>query len=172
MHGGASLIAQWVKNLPAMQETQIWFLGQEDPLEKENGNPLQYSCLENPTDRGAWQAIGHAVARIRHELATKPSRTEGQRRQRSFLRHVKFPSHFFSPKVLFFSNWDTIHTPQIHPFKVYNSVFCSKLYNHGHHLISEYSHHHHHTLQKIYLHEQSVSIPASSRPWQPLMFWL
>ena len=30
-------------------------LGQEDPL-KEKGNPLQPSCLENPMDRGAWQA--------------------------------------------------------------------------------------------------------------------
>ena len=32
---GASLVAQWVKNLHAMQETQVQFLGQEDPLEKE-----------------------------------------------------------------------------------------------------------------------------------------
>ena len=29
--------------------------GREDPLEHENGHPLQYSCLENSTDRGAWQ---------------------------------------------------------------------------------------------------------------------
>ena len=29
-----------------------------------HGNPLQYSCLENPMDRGAWQAIGHRVAQI------------------------------------------------------------------------------------------------------------
>ena len=29
-----------------------------------NGNPLRYSCLENPRDRGAWQAIVHAVAKI------------------------------------------------------------------------------------------------------------
>ena len=28
-----------------------------------NGNPLQYSCLENPTDRGAWQAPVHGVAK-------------------------------------------------------------------------------------------------------------
>ena len=28
----------------------------------EHGNPLQYSCLENPTDRGAWQAAVHTVA--------------------------------------------------------------------------------------------------------------
>ena len=40
-----------------MQETQemrVESLGQEDPLEEENGNPLQYSCLKNPMERGAW----------------------------------------------------------------------------------------------------------------------
>ena len=37
-----------------------------------NGNPLQYSCLENPMDRGAWRATVHGVARVRHDLATKP----------------------------------------------------------------------------------------------------
>ena len=52
-----------VKNLPALQETQVQYLGQEDPLEKGIGNPLQYSCLENSMDRGAWQAIGHGVAK-------------------------------------------------------------------------------------------------------------
>ena len=30
---------------------------------KGNGNPLQFSCLENPMDRGAWQATGHGVAK-------------------------------------------------------------------------------------------------------------
>ena len=30
-----------------------------------NGNPLQYSCLENPMDRGAWWAIVHGVAKSR-----------------------------------------------------------------------------------------------------------
>ena len=34
LHLGASLVAQTVKNLPAMQETQVWFLAREDPLEK------------------------------------------------------------------------------------------------------------------------------------------
>ena len=36
-----------------------------------NGNPLHYSCLENPMDRGAWQATVHGVTRVRHNLATK-----------------------------------------------------------------------------------------------------
>ena len=37
-----------------------------------NGNPLQYSCLENPMDRGAWRATVHEVPRVGHDLATKP----------------------------------------------------------------------------------------------------
>ena len=41
-----------------------------------NGNPLQYSCLGNPMDRGAWPAVVHGVARIRHDLATKPPDTK------------------------------------------------------------------------------------------------
>ena len=35
------------------------------------GNPHQYSCLENPMDRGAWQATVHGVATVGHDLATK-----------------------------------------------------------------------------------------------------
>ena len=41
-----------------------------------NGSPLQYSCLENPMDRGAWQAIARGVARVRHALATKERERE------------------------------------------------------------------------------------------------
>ena len=36
---------------------------------KGNGNPLQYSCLENPTDGGAWQATVHGVAKSRTRLS-------------------------------------------------------------------------------------------------------
>ena len=46
-----SLMAQLVKYQPAMQETQVQSLGQEDSREG-NGNPLQYSCPGNPMDRG------------------------------------------------------------------------------------------------------------------------
>ena len=58
----ASLVAQRVKNLPAMQETQVRSLGQEDPLEKGMAT-LQYSCLENSMDRGAWQVTVHGVTK-------------------------------------------------------------------------------------------------------------
>ena len=37
-----------------------------------NDNQLQYSCLENPTDTGAWQATVYSVTRVGHYLAAKP----------------------------------------------------------------------------------------------------
>ena len=69
---GASLVAQLVKNLPAMQETwvQTQIPGSGRSFGEGNGNPLQYSCLENPMDRGAWQATVHGVARVGHDLVT------------------------------------------------------------------------------------------------------
>jgi len=55
-------VAETAKNLPAMQETQVQYLGPEHPLEKE-GNPFQYFCLEDSIDRGAWQATVHGVTK-------------------------------------------------------------------------------------------------------------
>ena len=48
----ASLEALMIKSLPAMQETQVRSLSQEDSPGKGNGNPLQYSSMENSMDRG------------------------------------------------------------------------------------------------------------------------
>ena len=53
----ASLVAQAVKNLPAMQET-----GVQSPGEG-NGNQFQYSCPGNIMDRGPWRATVHNVAK-------------------------------------------------------------------------------------------------------------
>ena len=45
--------------MPETQETRVQSLGWEDPPGGGNGNLLQYSCLGNLIDRGAWQAIVH-----------------------------------------------------------------------------------------------------------------
>ena len=50
----ASLVAQTVKHLSTTRETRVQSLGREDSPGEGNGNPLQYYCLENPMDRGAW----------------------------------------------------------------------------------------------------------------------
>ena len=57
-----SLVCQMVENLPTVQETWVWSLGREDSGEGRD-NPLQYSYLENPMDRGAWQATVYGVAK-------------------------------------------------------------------------------------------------------------
>ena len=52
-----------VINMPAMQETRVQFLNQEDSLEKGMTTPLQYFCLENSMDRGALWSTVHKVAK-------------------------------------------------------------------------------------------------------------
>ena len=65
----ASLVAQLVKNLSAIQETQVQFLGWEDPLEKKMATHSNILAWRIP---GAWWATGHGVTRVRYNLATKP----------------------------------------------------------------------------------------------------
>ena len=55
-----------------MQETQIQSLDREDPLGEGNSNPREYSCLENPMDRGAWWATVQRVTKeLGHDLVAK-----------------------------------------------------------------------------------------------------
>ena len=49
-----ALVAQWVKNLPAKQEMQVWSLGQEDPLEEGKATHSIILSWTIPMDRGAW----------------------------------------------------------------------------------------------------------------------
>ena len=57
------MVAQRLKRLSAMRETWVQSLGWEDRPGEGNGNPFQYSCLENPMDGGAWWATVHGVAK-------------------------------------------------------------------------------------------------------------
>ena len=52
-----------VKNSPASAEDTGLIPGWGRFPEEGNGNPIQYSCLRNHLDRGAWQAIVHKVAK-------------------------------------------------------------------------------------------------------------
>ena len=52
----ASLVAQMIKNLPAMQETWVQSIGWEDPLEKGMATHSSILAWRIPIDRGAWQA--------------------------------------------------------------------------------------------------------------------
>ena len=60
----ASLVAQ-----PAIREIWVWSLGWEDSPGGEHGNPLWYSCLENPMDREAWWATDLGVSKSPTKLS-------------------------------------------------------------------------------------------------------
>ena len=59
----ASLVAQMVKNLPAIQETRMQFLGQEDSMEKGMATHSTILAWRILWTRGAWWAIVHGVAK-------------------------------------------------------------------------------------------------------------
>ena len=68
---GASQVALELKSLPA-NSGDLRDVGSTSGLKKfsggGHGNPLQYSCLENPMDRGAWWVTVHGVAKSQTQL--------------------------------------------------------------------------------------------------------
>ena len=73
--GVRHVMAQTVKTLPTMQETQVRSLGWEDPPGEGNDNPLQDSCSENRMDRGAWRAAVHGVTKSQARLSNSHTHT-------------------------------------------------------------------------------------------------
>ena len=74
----ASLVAQLVESACNAADPGLIPGSGRSPGEG-NGNPLHYSCLENPMDRGAWRATVHGITRVRYDLATKPPPPHSQR---------------------------------------------------------------------------------------------
>ena len=64
----AFLVAQMVKNLPAMQETWVWSLGWEDPLEEGLTTHISILAWRIPWTKGAWKTAVHGVT-VRHDWA-------------------------------------------------------------------------------------------------------
>ena len=60
---GASLVAQTVKNSPALQETWVQSLGQEDPLEKRMATHSSILAWRTSMDRRTWRATVHGIAK-------------------------------------------------------------------------------------------------------------
>ena len=63
----ASLLAQMMKESACSAGDLGLIPGLGRSCGEGNGNPLQYSCLENPRDREAWEAIVHGSQRVRHD---------------------------------------------------------------------------------------------------------
>ena len=75
-------------------------LDQENPLEKGNGNLLQYSCLGNPIDRGAWQARSMESQRVGCDLANKQSQKQ---KLPSLSKHTHFMQNH-NKNLIYFLN--------------------------------------------------------------------
>ena len=78
-----------VKNLPAVQETQVWSPG------GGSGSPRQYSCLENPVDTGAWWATVHRVAKSQTWLKRLSMHTHIWAHTEYFCFSFKMSPYFF-----------------------------------------------------------------------------
>ena len=70
---------------------------------EENGNPLQYSCLENPMDKGAWQITVYRVARVRQDVVTK--------KNKSHTPYSRFPPEIPTKCPLDVWSWSSKGTP-------------------------------------------------------------
>ena len=70
IHIWASQVAHWVKNhLRCRRQTETVSVPRSGRSHgRRHGKPLQYSCLENPRDRGAWQATDHGVTKSQIRL--------------------------------------------------------------------------------------------------------
>ena len=64
----ASLVAQLVKNLIAMQETLVWFLGWDNPLEEGMTTHSSILAWRIPMNKGAWQVTVHGVVKSQTQL--------------------------------------------------------------------------------------------------------
>ena len=107
-----------------------------------NGKPLQYSCLENPTDGGAWRFTVHAVKKVRHDwrdLAyTLISDVECWAPFHDLLlfacllpRNICSHSlHIFTPDCLLFSFWVPyilLYIPVLRPYQIYDFQIFSPI---------------------------------------------
>ena len=123
-----------VKSLPAMQETQVWPLGWDDPLEKGMGKPLHYSCLENSMHRGAWWATVHGVTKSLTWLNSY--HTHKPRYNRNIVLNIDKPRHIYinqtnklKPPSIIVLNISQIMNPKIYlgQFFIYLDLICKLL---------------------------------------------
>ena len=104
----ASLVAQLVKNPPAMQETGVQSLGWKDPLEEGMATPSSVLAWRISMGRGAWWGTVHGVARVRHDKA---------HHRKEEILHKKC-----NIRVM---HWGEIEDPEMTPVGLHFTLDCS-----------------------------------------------
>ena len=107
----ASLVAQMVKNLSAMYKKTLGSIPGLVRFPGEgNGNPLQYSCLENSMDRGAWPTTIHEVVKSQTWLSHEHTHSYlvGQKQNiKSMSSSVRLPGFSKNLALLGFPCWSS-----------------------------------------------------------------
>ena len=88
-----------VEHQPPMQVTWEFYPGTRRSPGEGNGNSIQYSCLENPMDRGAWRAPVHGIAKSRTQLSmsTRSNPSQGWPIPLEVFCKMEDPNIFTSP---------------------------------------------------------------------------
>ena len=90
-----------------------------------HGDPLQYFCLENPMDRGAWQTTVHGVARVRHDWVHTRARTHTHTRWSDQFGFFKeFFKIFYVPVVLLCFKLAMILLLKYIYFSTFHEIWC------------------------------------------------
>ena len=113
-------MAQWVKNLLAMQETRVQSQGWEDPLEKWMATPLQYSWWTE--DAGGLQSMGHKDLNMTKQLPLPLSSCYGFFNWFKDVKSNPQPG-MLSPSLVIFTLHHTIPKPEranIHPHRMWD----------------------------------------------------
>ena len=101
---------------------------------ERNGNPLQYSCLENSMDRGAWQATVHGVVRVRHDLMTKsppPHESEMFTRKKScWTGKIKLQDGQWHDCWIFQTSWPSSSFYSLCDLSRLFIIICLSLFSH------------------------------------------
>ena len=85
--------------------------GWKDSPGEGNGNPLQYSCLENPMGRGAWEATVYGIERVRHNWAINPFVNHLNISSQMHPTQTCIPCSFLFAVTIFFLSLFTIINP-------------------------------------------------------------
>ena len=78
-----------IKNRPAYAGDLGLIPGSERSPGGGNGNPVQYSCLENPMDRGAWRATVHGVAKSQTQLSHWAEQHDGEKAALNMSKNIQ-----------------------------------------------------------------------------------
>ena len=129
---------------------------------EEKGNPLHYSCWENPMDGGAWLATAHGVPRVRHDLVTKPPPPQFSGRIWTWTQVFQHWDHSYCHLPTSWFGTNTVTVQLLSPVRLCDPMGCSMPGLPVHHQLPVFTQSHVHWVRDTFQpsHLSSPSPPA------------